>query len=166
MRLYTVYLPQGGGVTPGALALEGAIFVREGFHFWAFLLGPLWCLWRGLWLPALAVLALSAVLMGIGRAFQLSSETQILTGIVLALLIGLEAANLRRFGLRRRRYVEHASIAAGNLAEAEAIFFGHAVPSQPEPKPASPPPAAETGIPKRGPMGEEVVGLFPEYRGR
>jgi hypothetical protein len=166
MRLYTVYLPEPSSATPAQAALEGAIFVREGFHFWAFLLGPLWCLWRGLWLPALAVLALGAILMGIGRALQLSSETQILTGLVLALLIGLEAANLRRLGLRRRRYVERGSVAASNLADAEAIFFGHVASPQTEPQPTPAPPAPEPGIPKRGPLGEDVVGLFPEYRGR
>ncbi|MBV8184061.1 MAG: DUF2628 domain-containing protein [Hyphomicrobiales bacterium] len=165
MRFYTVYLPQGVGANSGALSLEGAVFVREGFHFWAFLLGPVWCLWRGLWLPAVAILALGAVLIGMGRAFQLSSETQVLSEIVLALLIGLEAANLRGFGLRRRGYVERGTIAAMNIADAETIFFAQAASSPPQPKPASMPSYPEPGIPKRIPTGEDVVGLFPEYRG-
>jgi Protein of unknown function (DUF2628) len=166
MRLFTVYLPQDSSAAPREHALDGAVFVRDGFHFWAFLLGPLWCLWRGLWLPALAILALGAVLAGIGRALQLPSETQILTQLVLALLVGLEAPNLRRFGLRRRRYVERGGVAARDLTDAEAIFFGHAASPQPEPQPASPPSAPEPGFHRRGPAGEEVVGLFPEYRGR
>ena len=36
------------------------VFVRDGFYFWAFLLGPLWMLWRRLWL----VLLLYVVLHG------------------------------------------------------------------------------------------------------
>jgi Protein of unknown function (DUF2628) len=164
MRLYTVYLPENRSGTPAQPAAEGAIFVRDGFHFWAFLLGPLWCLWRGLWLPALAVIALGAVLLGIGRAFQFSTDTQILAGFVLALFIGLEAPNLRRLGLRQRRYVERGSVAARNLADAEAIFFANA--PQTEPQPPSSASAADQVFAGRGPAGEEIVGLFPEYRGR
>ena len=26
------------------------VFVRDGFHFWAFLFGPLWFIWHRLWL--------------------------------------------------------------------------------------------------------------------
>ena len=29
------------------------VFVRDGFHFWALLLGPLWLLWHRLWLALL-----------------------------------------------------------------------------------------------------------------
>jgi Protein of unknown function (DUF2628) len=166
MRLFTVYLPQNSSAAPHEHALDGAVFVRDGFHFWAFLLGPLWCLWRGLWLPALAILALGAVLAGIGLALQLPSETQILTQLVLALLVGLEAPDLRRFGLRRRGYVERGSVAARDLTDAEAIFFGHAASPQPEPQPGFPPSAPQPGFHRRGLAGEEVVGLFPEYRGR
>jgi Protein of unknown function (DUF2628) len=166
MRLFTVYLPQNSSAAPHEHALDGAVFVRDGFHFWAFLLGSLWCLWRGLWLPALAILALGAVLAGIGLALQLPPETQILTQLVLALLVGLEAPDLRRFGLRRRGYVERGSVAARDLTDAEAIFFGHAASPQPEPQPGFPPSAPQPGFHRRGLAGEEVVGLFPEYRGR
>jgi hypothetical protein len=165
MRLFTVYWPQSSSSAAPGPALDETVFVRDGFHFWAFLLGPLWCLWRGLWLPALLVLALGAVLAGIGRALHLPAETQILAELVLALLVGLEAPNLRRFGLRRRGYVECGSVAARNLTDAEAIFFGQQASSRPEPQPGSPP-SPEPGFHRRGPAGEEVVGLFPEYRGR
>jgi hypothetical protein len=164
MRLFTVHLPPSGGATQPAL--DGAVFVRDGFHFWAFVLGPLWCVWRGLWLPALVIIALSAVLVGIGRALHLSPETQIMALIVPALLVGFEAANLRGFGLRRRGYVDRGSIVASDLSEAEAIFFRQAASPQAGPWPGAMPPAPERGVPKRGPAGEDVVGLFPEYRGR
>jgi uncharacterized protein DUF2628 len=166
MRLFTVYLPQNGSAKMSERGFDGAVFVRDGFHFWAFVLGPLWCLWRALWLPALAILALGAVLMGIGHALHLSLQTQILTQVVLAIAVGLEAPNLRRFGLRRRGYVEDGSLAARDLTEAEAIFFSQAASSQPAPQPASSPPAPEPVFAGRAPAGEDVVGLFPEYRGR
>ncbi len=165
MRLFTVYLPSVSSAPGPAGVLDDAVFVRDGFHFWAFILGPLWCLWRGLWLPALAILALSAVLMGIGAVLHLSSETQILTQLVLAVIVGLEAPNLRRFGLRRRGYEERGNVAARDVAEAEAIFFREAPSAQPAPQ-AALPPAPGPVFAGRTPAGEDVVGLFPEYRGR
>ena len=49
MPVYTVHEPPVR--TPGALADPARfIFVRDGFYWWAFLLTPLWMLWRRLWL--------------------------------------------------------------------------------------------------------------------
>jgi hypothetical protein len=166
MRFFTVHLPPGGGMGKPDPALERAVFVRDGFHFWAFLLGLLWCLWRGLWLPALAILALSAALVGMGRLLQVSSDMQMLAQLVLALLIGLEAPNLRRFGLRRHGYADRGSIAASDLTEAEAVFFARAPSPGAEPKAASSPAAPDQPFLGRAPGAQEVVGLFPEYRGR
>jgi len=167
MRLYTVLLRPDGRAEA---ALERAVFVRDGFHFWAFLLGPLWCLWHGLWLAALAVIVLSGALIAIGAALQLSPEMQFLPQLVLAIIVGLEAGNLRRFGLRRRGFLERGSVAARDLAEAEAIFFADAASPGPGPGPEPQPPAQpatpQPGFSKSGARDEEVVGLFPEYRGR
>jgi hypothetical protein len=49
MAVYTVHQPRlrkgEASVDPERLA-----FVRDGFHFWAFLFAPLWLLWHRLWL--------------------------------------------------------------------------------------------------------------------
>ncbi|SDR62735.1 Protein of unknown function [Rhizobiales bacterium GAS191] len=162
MRLFTVHLPALAG---SGKALEGAEFVRDGFHVSAFLLSVFWCLWRGLWIPALAILVACAALYGIGRALHVSPGTQFLVQLVLALLVGLEAANLRRFGLRRRGYLDGGIVAAHDRIEAEEIYFHRAVP--PLPKEASAPPPASPGpMAGRRQGTDEVVGLFPEYRGR
>ena len=49
MPTYTVHAPppHHGETTS---APERFVFVRDGFHFWAFLLAPLWLLLHGLWL--------------------------------------------------------------------------------------------------------------------
>ena len=49
MPTYTVHAPPP---TPGRTARdpERFVFVRDGFHFWAFLLAPLWLLAQRLWL--------------------------------------------------------------------------------------------------------------------
>jgi hypothetical protein len=89
-----------------------------------------------------------------------------LAQLVLALLIGLEAPNLRRFGLRRHGYADRGSIAASDLTEAEAVFFARAPSPGAEPKAASSPAAPDQPFLGRAPGAQEVVGLFPEYRGR
>jgi hypothetical protein len=164
MKLFTVHLPLATG--SGRPALERAEFVHDGFHVFAFLLGPVWCLWRGLWLPALAILVLSGALLGIGAALHVSSQAQMLAQLVLALLVGLEASNLRRLGLRRHGYVDAGSVAAGDRADAEGIFFDRVATEVPEAG-ASAPRALSGSTPTgRGRAAEDVVGLFPEYRGR
>ena len=35
---------------------ERFVFVRDGFHFWAFVLGPLWLAWHRLWLALIGYL--------------------------------------------------------------------------------------------------------------
>ncbi|MFI4994428.1 MAG: DUF2628 domain-containing protein [Hyphomicrobiales bacterium] len=164
MRLFTVHLPVASG--SGKPEFERAEFVRDGFHVFAFLLSVIWCLWRGLWIPALAILVLSAALLGIGRLLHLPSDTQILVQIVLAILVGLEASNLRRFGLRRRGFIDAGGVAARDLPEAEAIFFDRVALEMSRARGFAPNamPGGTPAAPGRG--AEEVIGLFPEYRGR
>ncbi|MFI5010829.1 MAG: DUF2628 domain-containing protein [Hyphomicrobiales bacterium] len=164
MRLFTVHLPLAPA--SGRPMLDRAVFVREGFSVAAFLLSVLWCLWRGLWIPALLILVASGALLGIGRALDISPSAQMLAEFVLALLVGLEASNLWRSGLGRQGYVDAGVVAASDRAEAEEIFFGRTAMPMPE---ASGP--APDGLPRSPPSGrgraaDDVVGLFPEYRGR
>src|ERR1700761_6700090 len=41
MPVYTVHAPVAGG-TEARSATDRFVFVRDGFYFWAFLLGPVW----------------------------------------------------------------------------------------------------------------------------
>ena len=60
MPTYTVHQPpakNGRAADPHRF-----VFVRDGFHFWAFLLGPVWMLWHGMWLVlAIFLVATAAV---------------------------------------------------------------------------------------------------------
>ena len=58
MPVYTVHAPSDVTLRDEA---DKFVFVRDGFHFWAMLLGPLWLLWKRLWLVLLgqAILALA-----------------------------------------------------------------------------------------------------------
>ena len=67
MPVYTVHEPPVR--TPGALADPARfIFVRDGFYWWAFLLTPLWMLWRRLWLVLAVYLLIS---IGIEAAMRI-----------------------------------------------------------------------------------------------
>jgi hypothetical protein len=85
--------------------------------------------------------------------------------VVLALLLGLEASSLLRLRLRRRGYVDAGAVAAHDLDDAEAVFFARVADEMGDA--GWRPPGGHDGSPAgRKPPGEDVVGLFPEYRGR
>ena len=52
MTVYTVHEPPPREGQADA-DTDRFVFVRDGFDFWAFLFGPLWMIWRRLWLVLL-----------------------------------------------------------------------------------------------------------------
>src|ERR1700724_3939151 len=95
MSVYTVHIPPSTrrGAASGP---ERFVFVRDGFSFWAFLLGPLWMRWAGLWLALAGYLVLAAALQFVLGAAGAQSGLAFAAGAFLALLIGFEGATLRR----------------------------------------------------------------------
>src|SRR5580692_1174778 len=57
MPVYTVHAPSA--YAADFRATDKFVFVRDGFHFWAMLLGPLWLIWKRLWLALLGWLVLT-----------------------------------------------------------------------------------------------------------
>jgi len=53
MPVYTVHEPPLRKGADEAASADRVMFVRDGFSFWAFLFGPVWMFWRGLWLVLL-----------------------------------------------------------------------------------------------------------------
>src|SRR5215218_9606548 len=100
MSIYTVHEPplKAGESAPDP---ERFVFVRDGFAFWAFLLAPLWMLRHRLWLVLFGYIVLTVALQGALRALAVSATVMVAASVLLALLIGLEAATLRRFNLTR-----------------------------------------------------------------
>src|SRR6185436_18338904 len=76
-------------------------FVRDGFYFWAFLLGPLWMFWHGMWLVLFLYVVLTGALQVALWALGVSGAVKFAVGVLIALLVGFEAGTLRRFTLRR-----------------------------------------------------------------
>ena len=68
MPTYTVHAPQPGWTNDASRAPEQFVFVRDGFHFWAFVLAPLWLLLHRLWL-ALLIYVVGYGVLSFGFAF-------------------------------------------------------------------------------------------------
>src|SRR5262245_32355216 len=101
MKIYTVHepVPRKDEIAPDP---ERFRFVRDGFYFWAFLLGPLWMLWHRLWLVLLIYIVGSAAVQWGLFALGASDVVKFAVFFLIAVLIGCEASSLRRWSLRRR----------------------------------------------------------------
>jgi hypothetical protein len=118
MAVYSVHLPG-----KDAADISEAAFVREGFSFGAFFLGPLWLLRRGLWLWAALWLAGFVALTGLTGAGVLSSSSRLALIFLAQLLLGLEANRLIEGRLWRKGYNPIEIITAAARDQAEMAFF-------------------------------------------
>jgi hypothetical protein len=144
------------------------VFLQERFSTGAFLFGPLWLVWRRLWLELLVYLAVLAVI-GYGlHALGVGSSAIALTFALIQLLIGLEATTLVRWMYFRYGWRDGGVVIADDLDQAERRFFHsrvalRAARSAPGPSPGFP--AQPLGAIPAGPAPPDVVGLFPEPGG-
>lgn len=123
-------------------AASDAVFVRDGFSVIAFLVPPLWLLWRRLWIEAALVIAAALALGALSEVAGFG-----LTGTLLSLLVsvyvGLEGAALRIAALRRRGWRAWGVVEADGAADAELRYLmegdfpddvtGPTPPSSPQP---------------------------------
>src|SRR5256885_13071907 len=93
MRIYTVYEPPR---RDDELLAHTARFrlVRDGFHFWAFLLAPLWMLRHRLWLELIVYLLLGGGITFWLRSLGVVESVGGLGWFLGSLLVGMEASNL------------------------------------------------------------------------
>src|SRR5712691_7650166 len=99
------------------------VFVRDGFSFWAFLLGPLWMLRHRMWLVLIGYVALAAGLQFGLQRLGVEGAVPAVVGMLVALLVGFEAGTLRRFTLARRRWSNVGVIVGDDREVAEQRFF-------------------------------------------
>jgi signal transduction histidine kinase len=138
------------------------VLVRDGFYFWAFVFGPVWMLWRRLWLVLfLFVVAMAVVAAGFWY-FRVDESVQGIVFFLLALLVGIEAASLRRWTLARKGWKNTGVVVGDDIEAAERRFFAAWIAGEGE-TPA-PPPAVPAPLPMRAPPhhARDVIGLFPE----
>ena len=138
-------------------------YVRDGFHWLAFLFTPIWLLVHRLWVEALVAIAVMAALSALGMAPGFEFAASIMS-LLVALYIGLDAADLRVEALRRRGWRQWGVVDAENRGDAEvrhlqADFAGEHVP-------APPPPSATLMPPQPSRTSGPALGLFSYPGGR
>jgi Protein of unknown function (DUF2628) len=122
MPVYTVHAPVAGG-TDARGAADRFVFVRDGFYVWAFVLGPVWLAWHRLWLALIGYLAVTAGFAVALTLLHASAGTRFTVTLLIALLMGVEAASLWRWALSRRKWRQLDIVVADDEETAERRFF-------------------------------------------
>ncbi|MBN9068661.1 MAG: DUF2628 domain-containing protein [Rhizobiales bacterium] len=143
---------------------DAAVFVRDGFHWLAFIVPFIWFLWYRLWIEAGLVFA---AMVGLSALEQVDGMQGIVPAISLLLSLGLgfEAPTMRMAALRRRGWRERGVVEADGCDEAAIRYLADADTDMPAPAPY--PPSA-TPAPTTSPRRSGAVpalGLF-SYPGR
>jgi Protein of unknown function (DUF2628) len=169
MAVYTVHEPplKRDQTAPDP---ERFVFVRDGFAFWAFVLGPLWMLRHRLWLVFIGYMVVTIALQFALRASGASSAVMALVSFLIALLVGLEAATLRRFTLSRRGWKNVGIVVGDDLDAVERRFFDAWVDNSSAAGEVPATSAAPILRQRQGslqassqaPGSSDVIGLFPE----
>jgi len=172
MAVYTVHEPplKADQSQPDP---ERFVFVRDGFSFWAFLLAPLWMLRHRMWLVLLGYLVVTIALQVALSLIGASATVMTVVTVLLSLLVGFEAATLRRFTLGRRRWTNVGIVVGDDTETAEQRFFDAWVDRGGSDSVASggswasaPPASAATvltpPLTRRPSVSPDVIGLFPE----
>jgi Protein of unknown function (DUF2628) len=177
MPVYTVHAP----LTAGAdlRATDRFVFVRDGFHFWAAVLGVIWLAWHRLWLALLGWIVAVAVVDAILLGFGIDGGTVFCADILLAILFGFEAPSLERWSLSRGNWRQLDIVVGDDRDAAERRFFerwaarrGTSAYDDYTVDRGAPPPTRDTrdqgGDGQRPPPPlphSSIIGLFPEPGG-
>jgi hypothetical protein len=157
MPTYTVHAPP----RPGAIDPERVVFLRDGFHGWAFVAPSLWLLLYRQWLALLVYLAGTGAIVAALAWLGAGTGALIAAGVCISLLVGFEAASIRRWTFARRGWVMLGFVVGEDRDAAEQRFFARLAerPLAAEPEP---PRAAEVYAPFRSAPERDVIGLFPK----
>jgi hypothetical protein len=168
MPVYTVHAPLAHDAD--IAMTDRFAFVRDGFHFWAAVLGVVWLAWHRLWLALLGWIVLMAVLDVAMVKLGVSGDIIFLADILLAVLLGFEAASLERWTLSRRKWRQLDIVVADDEEAAERRFFDrwtanrralnndHSAVDR-----GGPPPTRDIpGQPFSRPPSSDIIGSFPE----
>ncbi len=167
MSVYTVHASMDNRIA--SRGGDGFVFVRDGFTLCAAIFGPFWLAAHRLWL---ALLGWIVVMVALNAAIALSGSGGVplgLADLLLALLLGFEAASLQRWTLSRRHWRQLDLVVAADREQAERRFFdrwtarpGFEAPSQTVDRGGPPPTRNIPGQPFSQPPRNPIIGLFPE----
>jgi hypothetical protein len=171
MPVYTVHAPVTN--RSGLAATDGFTFVRDGFHLWAALFGIVWLAWNRLWLALIGLIVATAAIDTAMATLGVGGTTIFLTNVLIALLLGFEAASLQRWTLSRRNWRQLEIVVADDEESAERRFFDRwtakqrgIVNDQAAVDRGGPPPTRDIpgqGFSRPPPLPRDaIIGLFPE----
>jgi hypothetical protein len=156
MTIYLVLEPPRRDDDPVAHA-ERIQFVRDRFAWGAFLFAPLWLLWHRLWIALAIYFAVIAALTGALWSLGAGVEPRAWIVLLVNLLLGFEAASVRRWTLVRRGWREHGAVSGDDREAAERRFFDVYTADGEH---GGTPLASATMSPR--PATSDVIGLFPQ----
>lgn len=111
-KIYSVYIKQGA-----ANPLESALFIKQGFNLWAFILTAFWALFNRLWLLSLIVGVVSVIfVLNDSAAFAITS-------MLFSIWFGFEANNFLSSKLEKKGYILFDVTTGIDKLAAEARFF-------------------------------------------
>ena len=116
MSIYTVLEPPDG-------KSERVAFVPEGFSWGALMFGLLWALWHRMWVVALLLFVLSAILSIATNLELLGPGFAALLQFGIGLIFAFEARSLQAKSLERVGFRRAALIQASNGDAAEHAYF-------------------------------------------
>lgn len=160
MPVYTVHAPASVAASRSASA-DRFVFIRDGFHGWAFLTGPFWLIYHRLWMALVGYVALNVVLTVVLTGLHADSGSRFTVLLLIALLMGLEAATLKRWTLAHRGWRQLDVVVADDEDAAERRFFDRWSTKSPD---AYQPPVERGAPPPSRPPStsqSEIFGLFP-----
>jgi hypothetical protein len=171
MPVYTVHAPVTN--SSGLASTDRFAFVRDGFHLWAALFGVLWLAWNRLWLALIGLIVAIAAIDTLMATFGLGGMTIFLANVLIALLMGFEAASLQRWTLSRGNWRQLEIVVADDEESAERRFFDRwtakqraLINDQAAVDRGGPPPTrdiAGQAFSRPPPLPRDaIIGLFPE----
>jgi hypothetical protein len=140
------------------------VFLRERFSLGAFLFGPLWMMWRRLWVVLIVYLVVVGLIEYGLQRLEITWPTRAAVYVLIHLLIGLEATSLRRWTRIRRGWRDCGIVIADDLEMAERRFFDARAVRRPGAGTSAMPAAAPLAA-HAGPAPRDIIGLFPEPGG-
>lgn len=158
MPTYTVHAPpprNGSAADPQRFA-----FVRDGFHFWAFLLTPLWLLAKRLWLVFVGYLVVMALFEAAFYFLKLPEGSQFVIELLIGILVSLEASTLQRWTYARGNWATLGLVTGDDQEEAERRFFAQWVERAGDEQAAPSPRPSMTPVTRAS--DNEIIGLFPQ----
>ena len=148
MKLYAIHAPRAAEAYSGP---EGARAASTGFSFVALVFGPLWLLFRGLWLALTGYVALGLLIFLAARQGWLRPEAAVLLFALGNLYLAVEGRALAMRARWRSGKPMVDVVYAQSALEAEKIYLERAFAS-----------GAATWREPPPPGGAPVIGLFPE----